>query len=36
MENGIPSIPYKSEILAFEKNPTKNAILENRSNHLPN
>jgi hypothetical protein len=26
----------KSAILDFEKNPTKNAILENRSNYLPN
>jgi hypothetical protein len=31
-----PSVPYKSAILAFEKNFTKNAILDNRSNHLPN
>jgi hypothetical protein len=27
--------PTKSGILTFEKNPTKNTILENRSNYLP-
>jgi hypothetical protein len=28
--------PAKNAILAFEKNPTKSAILENRSNYILN